>query len=451
MIYDKFYNISNSVLLAKQIKISAMSESKLCELPSGDGFYVGKSSIYNLPFFINFDKLMNKHIISLGMTGSGKTNLLKNLILKIFVYEISPSITIFDWSGEYSDITNYTVGIRHDLKSLGINLLDLYGTDLFKPMVINALENFCGLSSNDCNEIYDKISNGLGKGKLDFNEGISGFFRRIRKPGVGKKVLALDHYKLFNQHPGIDLNRILDKFLCFDLSGLDEFGKSNFSKLLLLLLKLEIYRKGISTGKTNYLVFDEAWKYIKDDSILNGLFREGRKYGVSLLIATQMASDVSNELLSNAASVFIFRLHKEDYKVLGNYGIDSNRFSGITENLGRGSCLVSQILKGGTFSQAVISDVKHFNLSDYLLVSGDNMNYISRIRFKNAVEKYCTNSGSILRFMEENSKLDLSKLIEKLISDGNDRVVIVTLLRSVGIDDFVIASGFDNLRSVYFE
>ncbi len=450
MIYNKFYNISNSGVLAKQIKISTMSESKLCD-SSTDGFYIGKSSIYNLPFFIDFDKLMNKHVISLGMTGSGKTNLLKNLILKLFAYKSGTSIAIFDWSGEYSDIISYVHGIRLDLKNQGINLLDFYGTDLFKPLVFEALKGFCGLDGKDCNNVYDKIEKRLGSKDYNFDKSISKFFQSANKQGTGKNLLALDRYKLFDQSSNIDLNSILNGFVCFDLSNLDEFGKANFSKLLLLMLKLTIYRKGINSGKTSYLVFDEAWKYIKEDSILNGLFREGRKYGISLLIATQMASDVSNELLSNAASVFIFRLHKEDYKVLGNYGIDADRFSMITENLGRGSCLVSQILKGGSFSQAIIRDVKHFYLSDYLLILGDKMGYISRIKFKNAVEKYCANPDKVIRFMEENEKVDLSKLIELLISEGSGRIAIVTLLRSVDIDDSDIAKGFDNLTAAYFE
>ena len=67
-----------------------------------DGVFVGVSGGMSKPFFLNFDILVNPHVFVVGMTGSGKTFLVKNLMLKLYGC-IAAFIFIIDFTGEYRE------------------------------------------------------------------------------------------------------------------------------------------------------------------------------------------------------------------------------------------------------------------------------------------------------------------------------------------------------------
>ncbi|EQD47880.1 AAA ATPase, partial [mine drainage metagenome] len=60
-------------------------------------------------------------------------------------------------------------------------------------------------------------------------------------------------------------------------------------------------------GVQKTLILDEAWKVLEGNE-LSTLFREGRKYGMGIVIASQTASDLSEDIISNCATAVMFRL-----------------------------------------------------------------------------------------------------------------------------------------------
>ena len=73
--------------------------------------------------------------------------------------------------------------------------------------------------------------------------------------------------------------------------------------------------ESIPKNSERMIVLDETWRLVRNSEEVGILFREGRKYGFSVIVATQLASDISNEVLSNAASVFLFRMQNDsDYR-----------------------------------------------------------------------------------------------------------------------------------------
>ena len=67
------------------------------------GVFIGNMRF--LSFFLSFDPLMNPHIFVCGVTGSGKTYLMKNLMLKLSGIIGSLIITI-DFTGEYGPFSH---------------------------------------------------------------------------------------------------------------------------------------------------------------------------------------------------------------------------------------------------------------------------------------------------------------------------------------------------------
>ena len=58
---------------------------------------------------------------------------------------------------------------------------------------------------------------------------------------------------------------------------------------------------------------DEAHRLAKDKT-LPKLMKEGRKYGVSVVVASQSTTDFSKEVLSNAGTKIVFRTNYPDSK-----------------------------------------------------------------------------------------------------------------------------------------
>ena len=112
------------------------------------------------------------------------------------------------------------------------------------------------------------------------------------------------------------------------------------------------YMRGIEidSKERRIVVLDEAWRLLDDGKILGQLFREGRKYGFGIVIASQMAKDISNEIMSNVACLLIFKLQNEDdFTVLLDSGIISEADRHQISRFGLGQCLIHTIHKGGQY------------------------------------------------------------------------------------------------------
>ncbi|MEM3781505.1 MAG: type IV secretory system conjugative DNA transfer family protein [Candidatus Micrarchaeaceae archaeon] len=105
--------------------VSGMLFSRQSQLPKAKellesarpGIYIGESRDLHMPVFLDFEALVNPHAFVCGMTGSGKTYLMKNLMLKLRS-ALPAEIYCIDFTGEYSEFAA-SVGARHMLISGG--------------------------------------------------------------------------------------------------------------------------------------------------------------------------------------------------------------------------------------------------------------------------------------------------------------------------------------------
>lgn len=84
----------------------------------------------------------------------------------------------------------------------------------------------------------------------------------------------------------------------------------------------KLYRDMFTWGQANQLrlaiVLDEAHRLAKDVT-LPKLMKEGRKYGISIVVASQGLSDFHPDILGNAGTKVIFRTNYPESKKVAPY------------------------------------------------------------------------------------------------------------------------------------
>lgn len=235
-----------------------------------------------------------------------------------------------------------------------------------------------------------------------------------------------------------------------DLSGLRSKEREGFARRVLADI-MEALPKHKADGRLRHIVFlDEAWKAMGSGELMS-LFREGRKYGFAMVVATQMAGDIANEVIANAACMFVFKLqNSEDFSLLERSevitGSDVARIAGLKV----GACLLVEKRKhaNGAASKVFIEKVHGIENYDYVALLGDGMRLDVRIdRFNRETDALCGNmetGNRITGFLEANSyNLDLGAFISRLMELRFGRAEIVTYLRGLGVDDVSIVSAYD--------
>lgn len=286
------------------------------------------------------ERILNPHMLIVGTSGAGKTQLTKTVIHQLLEHGI-PTL-VFDLQSEYKDLV---AGKRHvvDFSSgqVRINPLDSMG---MRPDVI----------AYEITNIIDKIFKQLGDiQKAILTEAILEAFRRkgyeVDKPAPrnitppsmddvrvvleefaeGKKskmdAKAVKHllarlwpifqFKLFTGDTGLNISNILESgtLTVVDLNTLPARSE-NLSAITTIFIvnKLWNYLKGLGPIREPTLrlaiVLDEAHQYTFEDSPVEKILREGRKFGVSAILASQLFSDFSEAVIGNTALKVFLRM-----------------------------------------------------------------------------------------------------------------------------------------------
>jgi hypothetical protein len=317
---------------------------------SGAGKCVLVGMMHNLPFFLDLDAAVNPHVFICGITGSGKTYLMKNLMLKLALFS-DAEILLIDFTGEYEAFAKTTSLVRYsNLKGAGDEKTK---TKLADEILNQALE-------------------------------------RMRHEDLGRKRV--------------------------------------------------------------FVMLDEAWKLLGSSKPLITLLREGRKYGYGLLFSSQLIEDVDIAMLSNVATVFVFRLQNKQglNKLAGNYGLRQRQVE-LIQGLGVGSCAVLQMQKSGKRSFFHIEKVHGMEADETIkLKNGAKMQIeITRRKFEETVGSVCPKDvvSAAIAMSEREGYVDLAFLIDLFLKNGTDSRTVLATLRKLGIDDASAAESFATVLS----
>ena len=78
---------------------------------SGSCIYLGRSYIRSMPSFLDLSASINPHIFIFGMTGSGKSYLMKSLIMMLSVIS-DALVLVIDITGEYAEFGDFAVNVE---------------------------------------------------------------------------------------------------------------------------------------------------------------------------------------------------------------------------------------------------------------------------------------------------------------------------------------------------
>ncbi|MGC8628950.1 MAG: helicase HerA domain-containing protein [Candidatus Micrarchaeia archaeon] len=204
-------------------------------------------------------------------------------------------------------------------------------------------------------------------------------------------------------------------------------------------------RKGI--GKSRHFVFlDEAWKVLNKGIAFNTLLREGRKYGVGLVIASQLLEDLPAPLLGNIASLFVFRMQSSASieRLIRSYALTQAQAMEIA-SLQQGSAFALQIYKAKNIGVFEICRAEAVKLPRMARIAfGDDMYIEVDVEKLEAVLTEHMGSEKAKKVMKnvESGSISIDALLFEMLSEGLDRLKALHALRMLGINDIDIADAF---------
>lgn len=441
---------TNSAVTSKIMPICGMSEPNEF---SNDGIYIGKTMIYKLPFFLDKKAEINPHITIIGMTGSGKSYLLKSIVARSVMLN-GCNVAVIDWNNEYSKLISFIGGrvlsIGSDFK---INLLDMYcAENRSLKSALDLLNRMLNFEQSQRSLLHIILKEQLKSKKSITLQSLICAAAKVPKGGheLESKLSELMGSPIFCDETDFDIKRILSGRFSINLSSLkDDIERSEVSAFVVGIITKAMHEMELGSQSDTIVVLDEAWRLIENTNEIGVLFREARKYNISIIAATQMASDINNEIIANSGCIFLFRLQSEqDYLTLNSIGILDNESKDMLARLGIGSCMVHLALKdSSSIRKFFIGKVDGVDFENVKLLCGSMRLEISYKRFEECTKEYIGDANclsKILSYIAENSRnVDLRAFIIFMQSIGLKRPEIIAYLRSMELRDLAIVDAYE--------
>ena len=282
----------------------------------------------------------NPHLLLAGLSGMGKTTCLLNLCRQMLRIDVRPIVFSY-----HQDIDEKLLALGEPVRFLDFDGLGFNPLTVFDRSSKFAYLDVAGVIRDIFMAIYPELGQLQGGDirkavKESFQEmgwgGSSGNpsslkeppFRRFLdilrarpKPNVGLKNLLgrleeLDDYGFF------DLNESQGGMWESDQSTVIRIHRTQsdvlqnaFSSLILYGLYKNMFKRGIQDRITHAVIVDEAHRAARL-TLIPTMAKECRKYGVSLVLASQEAKDFHTSVFSAIANYLVLRLNEPDAKAL---------------------------------------------------------------------------------------------------------------------------------------
>jgi len=350
-------------------KVSAIDLSKLKSFLRFDdsGLDIGKLLRHDLAVKIDFNRLLQKHLSILGISGSGKSVCTSVLIEELLARPVEDGrlgIIVFDVHGEYSCFADRQVNpdyagkavvvkgedVRVETGSLSASSFQKYAPDI-SGVAVRELDKIISAKRGEVRSggaayslddlVQAAESSGLKTNVKDalvawlydlsrLRAGTVPLFGRVGYPKT-KNIVA----------PG--------QLTVFDLSGVTN------EKVKQIIV--EHYSRALFNSRQRneiapfLLVVEEAHNFAPEKAsrehalakgIINKIAREGRKFGASLCLVSQRPKQLSTTALSQCNSSIIFRItnpYDVDHIAQSNESIDAD-VQGQLTTLSVGECIV---------------------------------------------------------------------------------------------------------------
>lgn len=159
---------------------------------------------------------------------------------------------------------------------------------------------------NECIERYSEYLNAVSTG-MEFDDLLKYDSRDVLK-SVVERLENLNAIGIFKSlKPPFDEDASIWRY---DIKALSIDEKKLFVAFRLEELFYQAIERGVQTGIREIIVLDEAHNFFSDDesNIINTIAKEARKFGMSMICASQSPRHFSDDFLSNVATKIILGL-----------------------------------------------------------------------------------------------------------------------------------------------
>jgi len=159
---------------------------------------------------------------------------------------------------------------------------------------------------NECIERYSEYLNAVSTG-MEFDDLLKYDSRDVLK-SVVERLENLNAIGIFkSSKPPFDEDASIWRY---DIKALSIDEKKLFVAFRLEELFYQAIERGVQTGIREIIVLDEAHNFFSDDesNIINTIAKEARKFGMSMICASQSPRHFSDDFLSNVATKIILGL-----------------------------------------------------------------------------------------------------------------------------------------------
>ena len=317
-------------------------------------------------------ELPNSHALIVGTSGSGKTYLIKNVLLPQLIREDLGAV-IMDFNGDFGDrefldsLGGKLKHIRVDIEGLGFNPFVMRSTGQPQRLAF-FIAGFA--------ELLAKVFHLGEQQRANVVKAMKQQYLKLNIPEIVDDTFIIKQQKWPNFRTLVLNLEDTDKTAANrirDMADLGIFSENNvsFSDLLMQpcvvgiselpgeyskgavveLILNGLYNRLLSKGakKENelrtdfFVIVDEAHKLAKLPCITT-LMREARKFGVGVILSSQRANDFNDTIIANASTRFIFLQELKDDAVFAADKVLRNKDMYPTiQRLQRGQCIFSNV------------------------------------------------------------------------------------------------------------
>lgn len=290
-------------------------------------------------------KEVNPHLLISGCSGSGKTETLKVICHELKRQNIP--LLIFDFHNDFLSFADIVINEKnvkmHPLQILpGEKPLDV----VYKVSSIlkNTFGSITDVQEGTIREAMKQFyfASGIKDLRIPLSEKIillpfADFINYIEKASADQrtkgslkvKLDILFDYELFDAHSdSIDFDSLLSNITIFQLKNApSDDVKRTVTELMLNKLIQYSYHLEQSNDIRLFCIIDEAHRMVYPGSPLDTLFREARKYGIGVILASQRATDFNETILANASSIISLKqnLKKDARHIAKNRWADEDQ------------------------------------------------------------------------------------------------------------------------------
>ncbi|MCD2197894.1 DUF87 domain-containing protein [Actinomycetospora endophytica] len=298
------------------------------------------------------------HLFVLGIPGQGKSVTTRR-ILNSFADQHLPAL-VLDFHGDMASAPPGEAAVLDATHGLPFSPFEMREDDPARyheaAWELSEVIGFvCGLGEIQRNAVYEGLrevyrARGFGTpegpGRLPTMTELAEAVAVVEGSGRSRNVVArlrpLTDFGLFVEHADVSFSDLLGRGIVLDVHGLMEQVQIAAGAFVLRKVYREMFRWGQSRQLRLAVVLDEAHRLAKDVT-LPKIMKEGRKYGVAVVVASQGVADFHKDVLGNAGTKVAFRCNFPQSRTVAGFmrGRNGQDMAVALENLSVGQSYIS--------------------------------------------------------------------------------------------------------------